>query len=132
MKKIILVFTILFCAAGVIHAQDSLKIYAGKYTLNEGAPVPEIEIVFEAGKLTVKSAQGIADLEKAEGNDAFTVPQYNATAKFTRNENNKIAGVRIELNGTVLEGTKDTIEPVTPNKEFTPHTLIHPKRLLGY
>jgi hypothetical protein len=131
MKKVIVVLSLLLCIAGVIHAQDSLKVYTGRYIMNEGAPVPDIEIVFEGGVLTAKSAQGDAELEKTSTSDEFKVPLHNGIAKFLRGAANKITGIRVEIGTMVLEGTKEPT-PDTPKQEINPHELIHPKRLVVY
>jgi hypothetical protein len=41
-----------------------------------------------------------------QGEDIFTITQFQGTAKFNRDANKKIIGVSINAMGYVLEGTK--------------------------
>ena len=50
---------------------------------------------------------GNAELEKADGIDQFTIPSYQGTASFFRNESKKVSGVHIEVMGRVLDGDKE-------------------------
>jgi hypothetical protein len=113
MKKIIMMATVVFMSVLSAKAQDStsikaaldsLKMYVGKYKFGEGSPVSQVTVVIENGKLILKSAMGNADLEKAEGVDQFSIPAYQGTTSFYRNEAKKISGIHIDVMGRSLEG----------------------------
>ena len=54
----------------------------------------------------MSSSAGTSPLEKQQGEDIFTITQFQGTAKFNRDANKKIIGVSINAMGYVLEGTK--------------------------
>ena len=117
MKKIMTISIMLFLSTLSVKAQDStsivanttdsIGIYLGKYKFGEGSPVTEMTVALENGKLVLKSKMGNAELEKADGIDQFTIPSYQGTASFFRNESKKVSGVHIEVMGRVLDGDKE-------------------------
>ncbi|MBP6432107.1 MAG: hypothetical protein KA319_10090 [Ferruginibacter sp.] len=111
MKKILFVITLCLFSGIALYAQDSLKQYVGKYKFPDGSVVPEIEVVLDNGALDFNSIMGSTPVEKTK-NDEFSIPQYNGTATFIRNEAKKIVGLKIEAQGTVLEGTIVENKPV--------------------
>jgi hypothetical protein len=119
MKKIITLCCAMFIGFISTQAQtapkekttDSLEIYVAKYKFPEGSPVAEINIVLENGKLIARSKMGDAELEKAEGVDQFTIPTYQGTVSFFRNEAKKISGIHIDAMGRSLDGDRE--EPAT-------------------
>jgi hypothetical protein len=115
MKKIACILSLFLAVSISLQAQDStknkakdsLEIYIGKYKFPEGSPVSEITIVVENGKLIVKSKMGDAELEKAEGIDQFSMPTYQGTASFFRNEAKKVSGIHLDVMGRSLDGDKE-------------------------
>jgi hypothetical protein len=115
MKKIITISIALFISALSVKAQDStfnkavdsLNIYVGKYTFGEGSPVAEMTVAIENGKLVLKSKMGNAELEKGKGEDQFTIPSYQGSASFFRNEAKKVSGIHIDVMGRSLDGDKE-------------------------
>ncbi len=112
MKKIFLLFALFIFSGVALYAQDSLKVYVGKYKFPEGSVVPEIEVILENGVLSFKSAMGTTPVER-NGGDEFSIPAYSGTATFTRNEAKKITGLHIEASGTVLDGVLVENKPDT-------------------
>src|SRR5690349_3729954 len=86
-------------------AVDSLKEYTGKYKFQEGSPVPEITLSIQNGVLFANSPMGSSEFKRIE-KDIFEVVAYSGIATFKRNDQSKVNGVKIEVDGTVLEGTK--------------------------
>jgi hypothetical protein len=127
MKKILFVITLCLFSGIALYAQDSLKQYVGKYKFPEGSVVPEIEVVLDNGALSFNSMMGNTPVEKTKG-DEFSIPQYNGTATFIRNEAKKIVGLKIEAQGTVLEGTIVENKPV--EKLGGDDILTNPKYIL--
>jgi hypothetical protein len=130
MKKIFLLFALFIFSGVALYAQDSLKVYVGKYKFPEGSVVPEIEVILENGALSFKSAMGTTPVER-NGGDEFSIPAYSGTATFTRNEAKKITGLHIEASGTVLDGVLVENKPDTKiNKNdgitFNPKYLTTP------
>ncbi len=112
MKKIFLLFALFIFSGVALYAQDSLKVYVGKYKFPEGSVLPEIEVILENGALSFKSAMGTTPVER-NGGDEFSIPAYSGTATFTRNEAKKITGLHIEASGTVLDGVLVENKPDT-------------------
>lgn len=112
MKKIFFLLAISIFTGIALYAQDSLKVYVGKYKFPEGSVVPEIEVILENGALSFKSAMGTTPVER-NGGDEFSIPAYSGTATFTRNEAKKITGLHIEASGTVLDGVLLESKPDT-------------------
>jgi hypothetical protein len=114
MKKVT-IFLFIFIASGLyLKAQDSLQQYVAKFKFPQGSVVTEINVALDNGILTLTSSMGNAAIEKA-GTDQFTIPAYNGTATFTRNEAKKVSGLKIEVMGILLEGTKEEKESVGGN-----------------
>jgi hypothetical protein len=93
-------------------AVDSLKEYTGKYKFPDGSPVTEVNLTIENGVLFGSSAMGSSEFRRIE-KDVFEVVAYSGTATFKRNDQSKVNGVKIEVEDTVLEGTKseDAFQP---------------------
>jgi translation initiation factor 6 (eIF-6) len=85
---------------------DSLQVYVAKYKFGEGSPVAEVTVAIENGKLILKSKMGNAELEKVEGLDQFSIPSYQGTASFFRNEAKKVSGIHIDVMGRSMDGDK--------------------------
>lgn len=107
MKKLFLAFFAITCVV-TVQAQtpaDSLKEYTGKYKFPEGSAVPEVIVTIENGVLVGASPMGSSELKRIE-KDVFEVVAYSGIATFKRDDQSKINGVKIEVEGMVLEGTK--------------------------
>jgi hypothetical protein len=86
--------------------EDPLKEYVGVYKFPEGSVIPSVEIKLENGVLVGYSQMGSAALDKI-GKDTFSITTYNGMAYFSRNSDNAITGVRIEVQDLILEGKKE-------------------------
>jgi hypothetical protein len=72
----------------------------------------------ENGVLIGYSQMGSAALDKI-GKDTFSVTTYNGMAYFSRNSDNAITGVRIEVQDLILEGKKEIGGLVFLNRRFS-------------
>jgi hypothetical protein len=89
------------------NAQDSLAQYIGKFNFPEGSIVSYVTVTAEAGKLSFSSDKGSGTLERVTP-DSFAIPEYQGTGKYTRNADNKVNGVIIDVMGYHIEGVKET------------------------
>ncbi|MEI8074784.1 MAG: hypothetical protein WCH78_08545 [Bacteroidota bacterium] len=106
MKKITYLL-IAFLAIGFSSkAQDSLAQYTGKFNFPEGSIVSYVAVTAENGKLNFSSDKGSGTLERVAA-DSFAIPEYQGTGKYTRNAENKITGVVIDVMGYHIEGVKE-------------------------
>ena len=122
MKKLLLLSAIAFFGMLVVNGQDStLAEYAGKYRFPSGSAVPESDIIYSNGTLSIASAMGNATLARVSA-DTFSLVEYNGLAVFSRNADRKIVSVRISVAGMDLEGTKD-IAMLRGFKRYHPLTL---------
>jgi hypothetical protein len=98
----------LLCIGSFLKAQSdsTLQQYIGKYTFSGDSPVKEIGVVIENGVLTATSAMGNAELKKTDTKDVFEIVGFGGTATFRRNEEGKITGVTLEVQGMVMEGSR--------------------------
>lgn len=118
MKKIFLLSCLLLSCMILVRAQQAppvkdstLQQYVGKYKFPDGSVVAEVIVTLDSGALTMSSSAGTSLLEK-QGEDLYTIVQFQGTAKFNRNETKKIIGVSINAGGYQLEGTKVETLPV--------------------
>ncbi len=88
------------------NAQDSLAQYIGKFNFPEGSIVSYVTVTAEAGKLSFSSDKGSGTLERVTA-DSFAIPEYQGTGKYTRNADNKVNGVIIDVMGYHIEGVKE-------------------------
>lgn len=110
MKKLtLLIVALIFCGI-YLHAADPLQQYVARYKFPPGSVVSEINVTLENGVLMLSSAMGNAAIDKTAAADTFSIPSYNGTAVFTRNEGKKINGLRIDVMGITLEGTREEKE----------------------
>ena len=109
MKK----FTLLVCAIvsfTLLNAQDTtLTEYVGTYTFPEGGPVTTVDVKVENGSLTASSSAGSSILEKVS-RDTFNLVAYNGMVYFTRDSLKKVNGIKIEVQDTILEGKKESLD----------------------
>ena len=109
MKKITLFF---FAIARFIflNAQDTtLNEYVGTYTFPEGGPVTTVDVKIENGSLVASSTAGSSPLEKIS-KDTFNLVTYNGKVYFTRDSVKKVNGIKIEVEETILEGKKESVD----------------------
>lgn len=107
MKKLFfLSLAVCFFSAVSAQTKDStLQQYVGKYKFPEGSVVTEVDVTLEGSALSMASSAGVSPLEK-QGEDIYTITQFQGTAKFNRNAEKKVIGVTINAMGYTLEGTK--------------------------
>ncbi len=109
MKKVtLLIFSIIICSL-YLHAADPLKEYTGKYKFPSGSVVTEVNVVIDNGVLSLTSVMGTTAIEKSVA-DTFSLAAYNGKAVFTRNDQKKIKGIKIDVMGIKLEGVKEEKE----------------------
>jgi hypothetical protein len=109
MKKNILFLSLFISSCLYLKAQDSLQQYTARYKFAQGALITEVDVVLDNGILQVSSSMGNALLEKTTA-DQFTIPLYNGTVVFIRNEAKKITGIKIDVMNINLEGTREEKE----------------------
>lgn len=123
MKKLLLFFVLSMGLVTMAQAQQNpapakdtaaLQQYVGKYTFPEGSVVPDVTVTIEDGALVMSSSQGNSSLEK-QGEDLYTIVQFQGTAKFNRDADKKIIGVSINAMGYQLEGTKGETKTIALN-----------------
>lgn len=106
MKKITFLVIAFFAIGLSAKAQDSLAQYTGKFNFPEGSIVSYVTVTAENGKLNFSSDKGSGTLERVSA-DSFAIPEYQGTGKYTRNAENKITGVVIDVMGYHIEGVKE-------------------------
>ncbi len=106
MKKLTLLTTICFVSCLSVKAQDPFQQYVAKYKFPQGSAVSEVNVTMENGNLLLSSTLGSATVEKTE-TDKFYIPSLSATATFVRNDAKKITGIKIEMKGSLLDGTRE-------------------------
>jgi hypothetical protein len=131
MKKMLLFF---FFSVGMMvmsqaqqapTAKDStLQHYVGKYKFPDGSVVAEVTVALVDGALEMSSSAGTSALEKQEGEDLYTIVQFQGTAKFVRDANKKVIGVSINAMGYQLEGTKS--DAIAFNRKNYLHQRMSP------
>ena len=101
-----LLFLVLLFGFFTAGAQDTtLKEYVGTYIFAAGSPVPSADISLKDSLLTVNSVQGASDLVKRT-KDTFTLVAYSGSVYFQRDAAGKVTGIKVEVQDTVFEGTK--------------------------
>ena len=109
MRKLFLSFIVSFGLL-FLRAQDTtLNEYVGTYTFPEGGPVTSVDIKLENGSLVATSTAGSSALEKIS-NDTFNLVTYNGKVYFTRDSTKKVNGIKIEVEDTILEGKKESLD----------------------
>lgn len=94
----------------LLNAQDTtLNEYVGTYTFPEGGPVTTVEVKMENGSLTASSSAGSSILEKVS-KDTFNLVAYSGMVYFTRDSLKKVNGIKIEVQDTILEGKKESLD----------------------
>ena len=109
MRKLILSMVISCCFL-FLKAQDTtLHEYVGTYIFPEGGPVTTVDIKLENGSLLASSSAGSSALEKIS-KDTFNLVAYNGMVYFTRDSLKKVNGIKIEVQDTIMEGKKESLE----------------------
>jgi hypothetical protein len=109
MKKLFLTLVTLFVFV-FSNAQDTtLTEYVGTYTFPEGGPVTTVDIKIENGSLTASSSAGSSILERVS-KDTFNLIAYSGMVYFTRDSLKKVNGIKIEVQDTILEGKKESLD----------------------
>jgi hypothetical protein len=106
MKNLFFLLLLSFVFVSVNAQDDPLKEYVGVYKFPDGSVIPSVEVKLENGVLVGYSQMGSAALEKI-AKDTFSITTYNGMAYFTRNSDNAVSGVRIEVQDLILEGKKE-------------------------
>jgi hypothetical protein len=106
MKKVTLIASLFFVSCLSAKAQDPFQQYVAKYKFPQGSAVTEVNITMENGNLLLTSTLGNTTIEKTD-TDKFYIPLLSATATFIRNEAKKVTGIKIDLKGTLLDGTRE-------------------------
>ncbi len=111
MKKVTLLVLLFTATFLYVKAQDSLHQYTAKYKFPQGTVVTDVTVSLDSTSniLSITSSMGNAPLEKS-GTDVFIMTTYSGTVTFTRNEAKKVNGIKIEVMGMLLEGTKEEKE----------------------
>lgn len=128
MKKVTLFLLIFTAAYFSLKAENTFQQYTGKYIFSQGSLFTEINVVIDNGTLQLSSTLGSTVIEKGD-TDKFTIPSYNGTAVFVRNEAKKITGIKIEAMGVSLEGTKEE-KDVNTNAPVPNYKATFPMKFL--
>ena len=123
MKKIFSFLLLSFVFISVNAQDDPLKEYVGVYKFPEGSVIPSVEVKLENGVLVGYSQMGSAALEKI-AKDTFSITTYNGMAYFSRNADNAVSGVRIEVQDLILEGKKEIGGLVLLNRRLSKVTKV--------
>src|SRR5262245_29621398 len=104
-----------------LHAQDTtLNEYVGTYTFPEGGPVTTVDVKLENGSLVASSTAGSSPLERI-AKDTINLVTYNGKVYFSRDSTKKVSGIKIEVEDTILEGKKDSLNLVIfDNPKYAP------------
>ena len=84
-----------------------LSDFVGRYVFPEGSVVPDVTVALSGEALTMTSAAGSSNLTEI-GRDSFTIVEFSGVAVFKRGEDKKVNAVRIEAQGYVLDGQKQS------------------------
>jgi hypothetical protein len=91
-------------------AQDTtFTEYVGTYTFPESEPVTTVDVKIENGSLIASSSAGSSILERVS-KDTFNLVAYSGMVYFTRDSSKKINGIKIEVQDTILEGKKESLD----------------------
>jgi hypothetical protein len=83
---------------------EKAKEYIGSYdTGGMGA----IKVSFENGKMTgAMDGQGSAELLAGSTADVFNVSGYDGVCTFIRDSSNKVVGLRLDVQGTIIDAKR--------------------------
>jgi hypothetical protein len=129
MKKVTLIASLFFVSCLSAHAQDPFQQYVAKYKFPQGSAVSEVNITMENGNLLLSSTLGNTPIEKTD-TDKFYIPSLSATATFVRNEAKKVTGIKIDLKGTLLDGTREDKSATSTNVPLPMYKSTFPIKFL--
>jgi len=110
MRKLALSLTMFFGFVFLNAQEDTtLNAYVGTYTFPEGGPVTSVDVKLENGSLVASSTAGSSPLEKIS-KDTFNLVTYNGKVYFSRDSTKKVSGIKIEVEDTILEGKKESVD----------------------
>ncbi len=98
-----------------VHIQsDSTAMveFKGNYKFKENPMVQNVTVRIEKDKLVADPGDGnVYDLSKnKEKADTFSIEELGATVLFVRDANNKITGMKVEVQGSELVADKEMID----------------------
>ena len=111
MRKLILSIMVCFGLVSLYAQDTTLNEYVGTYTFPEGGPVTTVDVKLENGSLVASSTAGSSPLEKIS-KDTFNLVTYNGKVYFSRDSTKKVSGIKIEVEDTILEGKKESLDLV--------------------
>jgi len=102
---------------------DSLREYTGIYKFPPGSEMTSLEITVVNGGLFGSTNMGSGSLVRVN-KDTFSIPEHNGIAYFSRNAQNKVVRIHLEVGELILDGDKE-------NNSLTMHRvqneMIRPK-----
>lgn len=113
MKKLIFTFLIICLGFHFASAQtspsDSLQQYVGTYKVKDSNPFATYKVKLVDGHLTGEADDYGANklVKKPEADKFQSTSSYGSIITFTRNSDKKINGLKMEIQGTELEATKE-------------------------
>ena len=120
MRKLILSIMVCFGLVSLYAQDTTLNEYVGTYTFPEGGPVTTVDVKLENGSLVASSTAGSSPLEKIS-KDTFNLVTYNGKVYFSRDSTKKVSGIKIEVEDTILEGKKESLDLVIfDNSKYSP------------
>ena len=120
MRKLILSIMVCFGLVSLYAQDTTLNEYVGTYTFPEGGPVTTVDVKLENGSLVASSTAGSSPLERIS-KDTFNLVTYNGKVYFSRDSTKKVSGIKIEVEDTILEGKKESLDLVIfDNSEYSP------------
>jgi len=120
MRKLILSIMVCFGLVSLYAQDTTLNEYVGTYTFPEGGPVTTVDVKLENGSLVASSTAGSSPLEKIS-KDTFNLVTYNGKVYFSRDSTKKVSGIKIEVEDTILEGKKESLDLVVfDNSKYSP------------
>ncbi len=95
---------------GKAQAPDTaLSQYAGTYNFPSGSFITSATVSLDSNVLNVNSAQGSSPLEM-KGKDTFALVNYDGgMVYFFRNDQGKVARIKVAVQDILLEGTKSNV-----------------------
>ena len=120
MRKLILSIVVCFGLVSLYAQDTTLNEYVGTYTFPEGGPVTTVDVKLENGSLVASSTAGSSPLERIS-KDTFNLVTYNGKVYFSRDSTKKVSGIKIEVEDTILEGKKESLDLVIfDNSKYSP------------
>ena len=120
MRKLILSIMVCFGLVSLYAQDTTLNEYVGTYTFPEGGPVTTVDVKLENGSLVASSTAGSSPLERIS-KDTFNLVTYNGKVYFSRDSTKKVSGIKIEVEDTILEGKKESLDLVIfDNSKYSP------------